>query len=71
MKFIVELTDKQYLDIVKRAETEYGYDADPHDFNPMDWSGGNFDDCYQMGLEHADSETAQEILNLLGDPVVE
>ena len=71
MKFIVELTEKQYRAYCKRAEAEYGYDADPHDFNPMDWSGGNFDDCYQMGLEHADSETAQEILNLLGEPVVE
>ena len=70
MKFIVELTEQKYKALVKRSEAEYGYASD-EDFNPMDYSGGNFDDCYQMGLEHADSETAQEILDLLGDPVKE
>ncbi len=70
MKFIVELTEKQYQALVKRAAVENGYEADD-DFNPYDYSGGNFDDCYQMGLEHADSDTAQEILTLLGDPVGE
>ena len=70
MKFIVELTEKQYQALVKRAAVENGYEADD-DFNPYAYSGGNFDDCYQMGLEHADSDTAQEILTLLGDPVGE
>ncbi|GAB6989568.1 hypothetical protein [Paenibacillus pini] len=22
------------------------------DFDPMDWSGGNFDDCYELGYSH-------------------
>lgn len=70
-KFIVELTDKQYKSLMDRAEAEYGYDADPHDFNPMDWSGGNFDDCYQLGMEHADPDAAREILSILGNPVTE
>ena len=71
MKFIVEMTEEEYNNLLYRGNAKYGYDADPHDFNPMDYSGGNFDDCYQMGLEHADADTAQEILDLLGEPVKE
>lgn len=70
MKFVVELTEEQYKSLVKRASVENGYEADD-DFNPYDYSGGNFDDCYQMGLEHADSDAAREVLDLLGDPVAE
>ncbi|MBD8836253.1 hypothetical protein IFU39_00270 [Paenibacillus sp. CFBP 13594] len=25
---------------------------DEEDYNPKDWSGGNFDDCYEMGRSH-------------------
>ena len=64
MKFIVELTEKQYEALVKRAAVENGYEADD-DFNPYDYSGGNFDDCYRLGLEHADADAAREILSLL------
>lgn len=70
MKFIVELTEAQYNDLRERADESYGFEAD-EDFNPMDYSGGNFDDCYEMGLAHADADTAREIIMLLGDPVVE
>ena len=68
MKFIVELTQEQYREILNRAETDYGYEADG-DFNPMDYSGGNFNDCYQLGMEHADADAAREILDILGDAV--
>lgn len=63
-KYIVTLTEEEYQDLLARANREYGYDADK-DFNPMDYSGGNFDDCYEMGKDHADADAAQEILNLL------
>lgn len=69
-KFIVEMTEQQYKALVARAEVENGYDAD-EDFNPYDYSGGNFDDCYQMGLDHGDSDAAREILSILGEPVVD
>lgn len=29
------------------------------DFDPMDWSGGNFDDAYNLGREH--EETFKEV----------
>lgn len=39
------------------------------DFNPMDWSGGNFDDCYDLGYEHGKKfgrmVAYKEILNIL------
>lgn len=67
-KFIVELTNEEYESLQERANEKYGHEAD-EDFNPMDYSGGNFDDCYDIGFSHADSETAREILNILGNPV--
>ena len=68
MKFIVELTEKQYEVLVKRAAVQNGYESDDA-FNPYDYSGGNFDDCYRLGLEHADADAAREILGILGDAV--
>lgn len=70
-KFIVELTDEQYQALINRAEVQRSCDSCDDDdyFNPMEASGGNFDDCYEMGRDHADVDTAQEILALLGEPV--
>lgn len=36
------------------------------DWNPMDASGGNFDDAYDMGIRHGETMLAQEILSDLG-----
>lgn len=36
------------------------------DFNPMDASGGNFDDAYDMGIRHGETMLAQELLGELG-----
>jgi hypothetical protein len=35
------------------------------DFNPMDCSGGNFDDAYEMGVEHGYVLFARELLDLI------
>jgi hypothetical protein len=35
------------------------------DFNPMDASGGNFDDSYNMGRRHGEQELAQLIREIL------
>jgi hypothetical protein len=34
-----------------KAEIEEYEQRYEEDFNPMDWSGGNFDDAYYMGIE--------------------
>lgn len=31
-------------------------------FNPMDYSGGNFDDCYSMGIDQGYKLQAEHIL---------
>ncbi|MFS0855287.1 hypothetical protein [Paenibacillus taichungensis] len=39
------------------------------DYNPEEWAGGNFDDCYDMGLSHGMKRgrmmAYREILDLL------
>lgn len=35
------------------------------DFNPGTWSGGNFDDAYQLGIDHGRQQLADEIKELL------
>jgi len=37
-------------------------DDEDEDFNPCDWSGGNFDDAYNMGVDDGEIHFAREIL---------
>lgn len=37
------------------------------DFNPYEWSGGNSDDAYQMGVNDGEARLAQSIRGILGD----
>lgn len=39
--------------------------CDNSDFNTLDYGGGNYDDCYQMGCEDGEKVLAREILNEL------
>lgn len=70
MKFVVELTEKEYARFVQDAE-QYEESLDIEDFNPQDYSGGNFDDCYEMGVTDGINEATFNLVKLLGDPVVE
>jgi hypothetical protein len=36
------------------------------DFNPYDWSGGNFDDAWYSGADDGRCDLAREILDMLG-----
>lgn len=56
MKELKEL--KEYLEEIAKRETA----IDNEDFNPMEASGGNFDDAYSMGLDDGETELAQHIL---------
>lgn len=40
--------------------------SDWEDFNPMECSGGNYDDAYDMGRRHGKTEFARHLLNELG-----
>ncbi|QNR65380.1 hypothetical protein IAQ67_15920 [Paenibacillus peoriae] len=35
---------QEHVDQISRENEE--------DYNPEDWSGGNFDDCYELGCSH-------------------
>jgi|GEM_PF-3761262 len=39
------------------------------DFDPDEWSGGNFDDCYNLGFEHGEKfgrmDAYKEMLKIL------
>jgi len=45
-------------DLISKEREPRKYDED---FNPMDASGGNFDDAYYMGITQGRAELAEEI----------
>ncbi|MDR6779520.1 MULTISPECIES: hypothetical protein [Paenibacillus] len=66
----MNITDviKNKIDGLQEYVDEINNDIED-DFNPMNWSGGNFDDCYDMGLSHGRKfgrmMAYREILDLL------
>lgn len=46
-------------------------EAGGDDFNPMDLSGGNYDDCYQGGIDDGYIELARLILADIGITISE
>ena len=57
------MTLKEHLlDFLKTYEPPVHHDED---WNPMDASGGNFDDAYNMGYNDGESALAQRIRDLL------
>ncbi|WP_145413457.1 hypothetical protein [Paenibacillus xylanexedens] len=61
-------TIKNKIDRLQECVIEINRDIE-EDFDPEGWSGGNFDDCYDMGLSHGMKRgrmmAYQEILDLL------
>lgn len=49
--------------LIKLAKRETW--ADQEDFDPQDFSGGNFDDAYYNGSADGESQLARDILNQL------
>lgn len=50
-------------ELKKLAERECW--GDEEDFNPDDFSGGNYDDAYQGGYDDGQSKLASRILDIL------
>lgn len=46
------------------AEEDSAYDDE--DFNPMEWSGGNFDDAFSLGVDEGYRQFARELLTMIG-----
>ncbi len=58
---ILKLPKDLYDRIVKLASDEAR--ADDEDFNPADWSGGNFDDAHSMGVDDGYIYLARDIIS--------
>lgn len=52
-------------DLRKQAARETWDESE--DFNPMDFSGGNFDDAYWGGQEDGATHLARRVLTALGE----
>lgn len=59
---IIQLT--QCLREIKEFCKEYPMENDDN-FNPMIASGGNYDDCYQIGCSHGEQVLANSVLNII------
>lgn len=44
------------------AEVEEIEEMKGDDFNPCDWSGGNFDDAYSLGESHSEAYTSSRLI---------
>lgn len=45
------------------AETDEIDEMKGDDFNPCDWSGGNFDDAYSLGESHSEAFTSAYLIS--------
>lgn len=50
--------------LIKKIETEVDPDLELSE-NPMEDSGGNFDDAYEMGIRHGRAQLANELNDYL------
>ena len=61
MRNLTEQEIDQFKRLAKQQTTTEKYEED---WNPYEFSGGNFDDCYTIGYNDADIENARYILDL-------
>lgn len=48
--------------VQEAADVDLPTDDQDEVFDPQDWSGGNFDDAYNMGCDHGETQFARMIL---------
>lgn len=63
MRNLTEQEIDQFKRLAKQQTTTEEYEED---WNPYEFSGGNFDDCYEIGSNDADVRNARYILDLYG-----
>jgi hypothetical protein len=52
--------------MLKRLAAKQLPEDEAGDFNPMEYSGGNFDDAYRMGLDSGEVQLARQIMKVEG-----
>lgn len=64
------MSPKEALQKIKEIVEFYDdYEEPVEDFDPCGWSGGNFDDCYALGVDDGNKGVAQEIKDVLKEIV--
>lgn len=53
------------LKILAQKRSYYDHLSEDDYFDAQDMSGGNFDDCYNMGIDEGNTQLAREILDML------
>ncbi len=53
------------LKTLAQKRSVYDHLTDDEYFDPQDVSGGNFDDCYQSGIDEGNTQLAREVLDML------
>lgn len=58
------LTEEQIKKLVEKIEAQAAKSAhfDREDFNACDYSGGNFDDAYSLGVSDGETSFARDLL---------
>ena len=59
------ISDEFLASIKKQAERKTWPDDADGDFNPMEYSGGNFDDAYYGGCDDGETDAARAMLKEL------
>ena len=59
------ITDELITKLKRLAERSLFTDDENCEFDPLSWSGGNFDDCFCQGQIAGETELAREILSEL------
>ena len=57
--------NEKMMELLEKLAKRDCWSDNPEDFNPMDFSGGNFDDAYFGGVEDGKAELARELLSML------
>lgn len=66
MSKTIVVSDELYDELIGLAEAMTCREDDP-DFNPDEWSGGNFDDCYELGVTDGEILLARKIVEFPGE----
>lgn len=56
------ISEEYYQELLNQAQGEIGLEID-EDWNVSDYSGGNIDDAYSMGISHGHVEQARRIVD--------
>lgn len=64
---IEKALEQFFMSYEPNMEHYFNQDFDENWCDPMDWSGGNFDDAMQHGYDAGENDAQQGLINLLNE----